>query len=77
MTNAVSFGNIATRWNSEHPGDLKSGRRGSRRSRRGQDQQESAPPEADYELVKKAVARMADRLGVDRTGWEKEFPRDS
>ena len=52
----LSYGRIAQRWEREHPGDLRRRRRGER----------EGDPGDDAELVKKAVVRMAERIGIDR-----------
>jgi hypothetical protein len=71
----LSYGQIAQRSRLEHPNWLQKGRKGRDDADPRQDTEpvnsagDDSDPQQDRQLVKKAVLRMAARLGIDRTGW--------
>ncbi len=63
----LSYGRIVQRSRLERPEWLRKGRKRS----------DESGSMRDAERVKKAVVRMATRVGIDRTGWEKQISRDT
>jgi hypothetical protein len=65
----LSYGRIVQRSRREHPTWLRKGRKAIKDGGAAADQ--------DTDLVKRAVIRMADAVGIDRTRWETKSTGDS